>query len=134
MPSQPLKILIVDDDRSVARALARALSDHRTVIESDPVAAMRRISEGQWFDVVVSDKRMPGMDGLELLASARKLPDPPIFVLISGDDALDATDADATVAKPFATADLLALITTLSTRRAVATTQPIPRPRLPPRR
>ncbi len=125
MADQPLRILIVDDDQRVAAAIERALRKHQAVVETDSVAAARRLREGQWFDVVLSDNQMPDVTGLQLLALARQMPDPPIFVLISGDDDLGPNDADAMLPKPFKMDELSRVIDTMSTRKAKAPTQPI---------
>ncbi len=127
MADQTLKILIVDDDRRVAAALERALRKHKAVVETDSAAAARRLREGQWFDVVLSDNQMPEVTGLQLLELARRMPDPPIFVLISGDDNLGPNEADAMLAKPFKMDELSRLITAMSERKAKAPTQPIGR-------
>jgi CheY-like chemotaxis protein len=122
MPDRMLKILIVDDDRWLASALKRALCNHRPVVETDSVVAARRLREGEWFDVVVSDYNMPRMTGLELLATAREMRDPPIFVLMSGDDDLEAVGAEAVLQKPFKMSDLILLITAAADRKASAPT------------
>ena len=130
MPDRKLNILIVDDDRRIAAAIGRAFRDHRPVVETDSVAAARRLSAGEWFDVVVSDHQMPGVTGLELLAAARRMPDPPIFVLMSADDDLEPIGAEAMLQKPFKMADLMLVVATAAKRKAAAPTRPIERPRL----
>lgn len=65
------EILIVDDEPSVLTALHRSIR-HRLgrfvhlTLEVDPRAALRRV-EAKDYDVVISDLRMPSMEGLELL-------------------------------------------------------------------
>lgn len=75
-PSQA-RILVVDDDRAtvtlVARVLARA--GHAVVTAHDGESALARFAEGQRFDVVVLDRRLPGMDGLEVLRRLKASPD-----------------------------------------------------------
>ncbi len=127
MADRTLRIMIVDDDRRVAAALERALRKHHPVVETDSVAAARRLREGEWFDVVLSDNRMPDVTGLQLLAMARRMADPPVFILISGDDNLGPNEADATLSKPFKMDELIRVITTMSNRKASAPTQPIGR-------
>ncbi len=122
MGDRVLKILIVDDDRWLASALKRALREHRPVVETDSVAAARRLTEGEWFDVVVSDYNMPRVTGLELLATAREMRDPPIFVLMSGDDGLEPIGAEAVLQKPFKMSDLILVITAAPNRKASAPT------------
>ena len=72
MPNDSLKILIVDQDASVALALERGLSPHRATIEIDAKAAYRRLVAGEWFDAVVCDASMHEMTGHELLAAVRE--------------------------------------------------------------
>jgi DNA-binding response OmpR family regulator len=131
MSNKPLKILVVDDDPVVATALGRILRKHEPTVETDPEMAYRRLSGGEWFDVVVCDTKMPGLDGRQLLAVARELVDPPILVLMSGDDNVQDADADVTLHKPFTASHLLELLAVLSRQRSEATTQRIPRMPLP---
>lgn len=67
------KILIVDDEPSVHQMLAAALASPGRVIEtaSDSFSALRRIQAAP-YDLVITDMRMPGMDGLELLGRIRE--------------------------------------------------------------
>lgn len=70
------RILFVDDDAEILRALARMLHKQRARWEMSfvlgAVAGLEEI-ERKTFDVVVSDMRMPDFDGLELLAHVRDL-------------------------------------------------------------
>ncbi|MBI5921351.1 MAG: response regulator [Betaproteobacteria bacterium] len=77
----PQQVLVVDDEpnivSSVRRELMTASGRYRYAVEgfSDPVQALER-AKTQHFDVVISDFRMPGMDGMEFLkAFAQIQPD-----------------------------------------------------------
>lgn len=65
---QPLKVLILDDEPIVGRQLRPALSKYGIDVEifESSDQAVARINEAE-FDVVVSDIRMKGMDGLKVL-------------------------------------------------------------------
>jgi CheY-like chemotaxis protein len=68
MPSQH-RILIVDDDRLVGRALARALSDdHEVDIATDAAQALARLGKGERYDVILCDLMMPVVTGMDLYA------------------------------------------------------------------
>jgi signal transduction histidine kinase len=61
------RILIVDDDRLVARSLKRALSPHRADIAIGGYAGLDRLRrEPDAFDAVLCDVLMPDLDGVEL--------------------------------------------------------------------
>ena len=63
------RILIVDDEPSVATALRRVVSnDHDVAIAGGGVAALERIEAGERFDVIFCDLMMPDMTGMELHA------------------------------------------------------------------
>jgi PAS domain S-box-containing protein len=64
-----LRILVVDDEPDVGRSLAELLEvlGHRAEVVDSPAEALRRVGEVT-FDAVISDYRMPGMDGGRLLA------------------------------------------------------------------
>ncbi len=75
-------ILIVDDDQALAEALAEELTADGYVTEhvSSGREAARHLEEN--FDAVVTDLRMAGMDGLEVLALSRKIaPARPVIVM-----------------------------------------------------
>ena len=64
-----LRVLVVDDEPDVGRSLAELLEvlGHRAEVVESPAEALRRVGEVA-FDAVISDYRMPGMDGRGLLA------------------------------------------------------------------
>ena len=68
------RILIADDHDALRRALARALTDAGHDVEEAPNGnfAIERLHEGS-FDVVLSDLKMGGSDGLDVLRSAKAL-------------------------------------------------------------
>ena len=61
-----VRILVVDDEPLVARAMRRALRDHDVVIALSGEEALGLLREDQSFDVVLCDLMMPGMSGLDL--------------------------------------------------------------------
>jgi DNA-binding response OmpR family regulator len=76
------KVLIVDDDRSVAEIISLALHAfgyHTMIVERGREAL--GILQGSRFDAVVLDIRMPDMDGLEVLRHIRER-DKNIIVMI----------------------------------------------------
>ena len=77
-------ILIVEDDREMRHELASLVShDGRKVIQAeDGKAALEIINETD-IDLVLSDIRMPEMDGLELLQQARASRPETLFVMIT---------------------------------------------------
>jgi two-component system, cell cycle response regulator CpdR len=69
------RILIVEDDDSVRMLASRALetAGHAIAVAEDGERGFARISEAAGgFDLVVSDIRMPGMDGIEMAKAAAK--------------------------------------------------------------
>ncbi len=61
------RILVVDDEANVRLLLAGEISDrgHEVVAAADSTQAMAEMDRGD-FDVVLTDIRMPGMDGIDL--------------------------------------------------------------------
>lgn len=71
------RALIVDDETGILTALQRALRRHfgphlHLQLQTDPVRALA-LARAQRFDLVVSDLRMPGMDGLAFLGRMARL-------------------------------------------------------------
>lgn len=65
------KILIVDDEKNTRDGLRRALSREYEVFTAESAAAALRILEENHIDLMLSDVRMPGRDGIELLKQVR---------------------------------------------------------------
>ena len=60
------KVLVVDDDPVVAKSIERTLSpNHIVVTASSGEEALSKLAQGD-YDVVFTDIKMPGMDGIEL--------------------------------------------------------------------
>ncbi|WP_058365685.1 receiver/sensor box histidine kinase [Haloparvum sedimenti] len=96
-PSDPIRVLAVDDDGAFAGLTADSLEQEsdRLVVETatDPDAALDRLRDGP-IDCVVSDYDMPGRDGIELLEAARETNPRLPFVLFTSDGS-EAVAAEA---------------------------------------
>src|ERR687895_1814597 len=68
------RILVADDHDSLRRGVARALADARHEVDEAPNGniAIEKLHEGQ-YDVVLSDLKMGGSDGMDVLRTAKAL-------------------------------------------------------------
>ncbi len=111
------RVLLVDDDASIRRALHTTLSGLGFEIE-ETSAGEQAVSfvRTERFDAVLLDINMPGMGGIEACRAMRRLaPGLPILILTvrdSADDKIDALDAGADdyVTKPFHVGELTARV------------------------
>ena len=108
------KVLVVDDEPALARALAINLRAHgwEVVTAADGRSALEAAAT-EHPDVVLLDLGLPDIDGTEVLAGLRGWTKVPIVVLSArqhGEDKVEALDlgADDYVTKPFAMNELLA--------------------------
>jgi len=109
LPTRPLSILVVDDEPLVRHGIGemlRALGHH--VIEADSGAeALIMVAARPDIDVVVTDYKMPRMDGAELAQRARAIRPRIPTLLISGyTGAADPVDGLPRLNKPFSLVDL----------------------------
>src|SRR5271168_2700444 len=83
--SDLVHILVVDDERSICELLEITFrkEGHRVEVAHSVDAAKRKL-EGSLFDIVISDVRMPGATGVELLRFTREVAPDSYFVLITG--------------------------------------------------
>jgi len=113
------RILIAEDDEPVRGLVKRALEmdGHVVVAEADGAAALDQLMETRGaFDLLLSDIRMPLMDGIALsLAAGRDFPDLPILLMTGFADQRErAHDLEAiiedVVTKPFSLAEIRAAV------------------------
>jgi len=89
------RVLFVDDEPNVLSAVQRTLRGHFEVETcDDPTRAASMLRAPSPFAVLVSDMRMPGMNGVELLAEAKKVAPDTVRVMLTGNaDQQTAIDA-----------------------------------------
>ena len=92
-------ILIVDDERNTREGLQRALQDRYDVsLAEDSQKAMQTL-ESTPVDVMLTDLRMPGVDGMGLLRRAMSLTNPPVCIMMTAygsiENAVQAMQAGA---------------------------------------
>ena len=78
-------ILVVDDEQSICELLEISFrkEGHRVEVAHDAATAKRKL-ESQIFDIVISDVRMPGQSGVDLLKLTKEIAPRSIFLLITG--------------------------------------------------
>lgn len=85
------RILLVDDDLGILEALQRQLRRQFDVrVANDPKEAIRLVLAEGPFSVVVSDLRMPGIDGVSLLFLIRQTAPDTVRVLLTGAGDMEA--------------------------------------------
>lgn len=77
------KILLVDDEPNVLRSLIRLLKDYQLTTFSSGEEALLAAQETS-FDLVISDYRMPGMNGVEFLTFFKAIQPDAIRMILSG--------------------------------------------------
>src|SRR6201987_1044578 len=89
-------ILVVDDEKSICELLEITFrkEGHRVEVANNVEAAKRKL-EGSLYDIIISDVRMPGATGVELLRFTREIAPDSYFVLITGVPSLETAIAAA---------------------------------------
>jgi DNA-binding NtrC family response regulator len=95
-----ISILFVDDDANLLQGIARVMKTERPDIvfslcagADEAMAAM----EGESFDAIVADYRMPGRDGLDLLAAVREKYPVMKRVLLTGQSETEVYDMASSI-------------------------------------
>jgi two-component system OmpR family response regulator len=118
-----MKILVIEDDQETADYIRKGLKQQGFIID---VATTGRdglfLAAGEGYNVIIADRRLPGMDGLAIVKTIRSagVKTPVIFLTTMtgiGDrvEGLEA-GADDYLIKPFAFAELLARVNALVRR------------------
>jgi len=85
-------ILLVDDEQNVLSALKRELAEepYEIVTALSGEEAMNLVSS-QVFKVLISDERMPGMDGASFLTAAKEISPSSVRMMLTGHASIEAT-------------------------------------------
>lgn len=116
MKTRP-EILFIDDEPCVLEGLERSLrgmkTDWNIRFHSCPLAAIKSVRE-RHADIVISDFRMPGMDGFDIISSVKQLGVDCEFILLTGSSeietairAINQAGVFRFLRKPCATADIV---------------------------
>jgi two-component system OmpR family response regulator len=124
-----MNILLLEDDRKTAAFVAGGLEElgHRVRVFSQALEALREVVDNP-YDVMVLDRMVPGMDGLDMLAAARargcRTPALMLTAMVRIEDRVAGLEkgADDYLVKPFAFAELAARVIALARRPALADT------------
>lgn len=89
------KILVVDDEELIRRTVAKILrkADHEVVLAADGAEAIE-LAKQESFDMVISDVRMPGIDGVETIRRIKEI-QPEIYAIIITGYASEETPVQA---------------------------------------
>jgi diguanylate cyclase (GGDEF)-like protein len=124
LSKKPLRILIVDDDEHIREILHEivTLMGHRSVTAVDGLDALEKLTE-QHIDIVITDLRMPRIDGIELINRMKvDFEDVDVIAVTLYEDKYSYTDvieagASDFIAKPFVTNELQAKINRITGER-----------------
>lgn len=119
-----MRVLIVEDDREVAKNIAKMLSEAGHVVDCahDGEDGLAMARDGA-FDVLIVDRMMPRRDGLSMIAALRTDGDKTPALILSAlgevDDRVEGLKAggDDYLVKPYAPSELMARVDALARRR-----------------
>ncbi|MDE1821609.1 MAG: response regulator [Euryarchaeota archaeon] len=114
----PTRILVVDDDPDILQLFGEIFRNanafpNETVLETDPKAALERV-ETTPIDLVISDYKMPGMDGVDLLLQVKARHPSALRILMTAHSTKQAAlaailtaEVHSYIEKPFDPAEVL---------------------------
>ena len=126
-----MRVLVVDDEPQIVRALAINLRARNYEVHAAPTGASApTVAARHPPDLVLLDLGLPDMDGAEVIAGLRGWSEAPIIVLsgrAGGPDKVDALDAGADdyVTKPFGMDELFARIRAVTRRGGTTAEAPV---------
>lgn len=122
-----MKILIVEDEHKIANSIKKALEHERYIVDVTYEGLTGYdLAMSESYDLILLDRLLPGMDGLQICSSLRKAANhtPVIMLTAKGqiEDRVEGLDsgADDYLVKPFALSELFARIRALTRRPKVS--------------
>ena len=114
VPRIPGRILVIDDDRSARMLLERVLvrAGHQVTLVDNAEQGLQAIARGG-YDLLITDKNLPGTDGIEVLRQAREKQPAMQAIMVTGfpthETQTHARDLGvfSYVTKPFGVHDIL---------------------------
>lgn len=112
------RILAVDDEMdmlALLKMIIEGYSDHQVTVTNNPMEASELLGK-ETFDLVLTDLKMPGMDGMELLAQAKKRDEDALVLVITAYGSLESAEEAMTkgafdfITKPFRKEQILLAI------------------------
>jgi DNA-binding NtrC family response regulator len=117
MDANGKRILVVEDDPGLRFTMTDNLEEAGfSVTAADDGAEAIRILESEMFDVVVTDIRLPGKDGLEVLREAKKKSPSPSVIIVTSYGSIESAvaamklGAEDYLTKPFSMEEFLLLL------------------------
>src|SRR2546423_10352199 len=89
MDSLQPTILIVDDEKHTRDGLRRLLEDEYDTYVAEDIRGAMDVLEREPIDVLITDLRLGGDDGMALIERALKLPHPPICIMMTAYGTVD---------------------------------------------
>ena len=88
------RILAVDDELdmlALLKMIIEGYSDHQVTVTNNPLEASE-LMEQESFDLILTDLKMPGMDGMEVLAKAKKRDEDALVMVITAYGSLESAE------------------------------------------
>ena len=130
MAETDLRVLVVDDERSIRRFLKASLSSQFTILEATNGKEALSAAASEHPDIILLDLGLPDMDGVEVTRRLREWSQIPIIIVSVREQekdkiaALDA-GADDYLTKPFGVGELMARLRVALRRSAQTDNEPV---------